>query len=90
MKVLGWVEFNNLYIFEDGFLCTFTEDFLSWPLQLVNILSRGRSLPEDLVLKLILARINAPDVQHYGKKHVSDLQHTDRVDRLHKHLHSND
>ncbi|XP_075872948.1 adenylate kinase 9 isoform X2 [Nelusetta ayraudi] len=34
--------------------------------RILNILSRGRSLPEELVLELILARINSADVQHYG------------------------
>ncbi|XP_069370668.1 adenylate kinase 9 [Paralichthys olivaceus] len=35
-------------------------------LELLDILSEGRSLPEDKVLQLILARLNSPDVQHYG------------------------
>ncbi|XP_063352163.1 adenylate kinase 9 [Pelmatolapia mariae] len=35
-------------------------------LELLDILSEGRSVPEDVVLKLILARLNSPDVEHYG------------------------
>ncbi|XP_005914603.1 adenylate kinase 9 [Haplochromis burtoni] len=35
-------------------------------LELLDILSEGRSVPENVVLKLILARLNSPDVEHYG------------------------
>ncbi|XP_044026265.1 adenylate kinase 9 isoform X2 [Siniperca chuatsi] len=35
-------------------------------IELLNILSGGRSIPEDMVLQLILARLNSPDVEHYG------------------------
>nr|XP_046228264.1 adenylate kinase 9 [Scatophagus argus] len=35
-------------------------------LELLNILSRGRSIPEDMVLQLILTRLNSTDVEHYG------------------------
>ncbi|XP_037541400.1 adenylate kinase 9 [Nematolebias whitei] len=35
-------------------------------LELLSILSEGKSIPEDLVLSLILARLNAPDIEHYG------------------------
>ncbi|XP_039454978.1 adenylate kinase 9 isoform X1 [Oreochromis aureus] len=35
-------------------------------LELLDILSEGRSVPEDVVLKMILARLNSPDVEHYG------------------------
>ncbi|XP_061587402.1 adenylate kinase 9 [Cololabis saira] len=35
-------------------------------LELLNILSEGRSVPEDVVLRLILARLNSADVEHYG------------------------
>ncbi|XP_065820230.1 adenylate kinase 9 [Labrus bergylta] len=35
-------------------------------LELLNILFAGRSIPEDLILQLILARLNSPDVEHYG------------------------
>uniref|UniRef100_A0A3Q1CXD4 Nucleoside-diphosphate kinase n=1 Tax=Amphiprion ocellaris TaxID=80972 RepID=A0A3Q1CXD4_AMPOC len=34
--------------------------------ELLAILSEGRSIPEDVVLQLILARLNSPDVEHYG------------------------
>ncbi|XP_076612348.1 adenylate kinase 9 isoform X2 [Chaetodon auriga] len=34
--------------------------------ELLDILSGGRSIPEDMVLQLILARLNSPDVEHYG------------------------
>ncbi|KAF7661399.1 hypothetical protein LDENG_00263080 [Lucifuga dentata] len=34
--------------------------------ELLEILSEGRSVPEDMVLQLILARINSPDIEHYG------------------------
>ncbi|KAL7388763.1 hypothetical protein ABVT39_020280 [Epinephelus coioides] len=34
--------------------------------ELLNILSEGRSVPEDMVLQLILDRLNSPDVEHYG------------------------
>ncbi|XP_030577131.1 adenylate kinase 9 isoform X3 [Archocentrus centrarchus] len=34
--------------------------------ELLNILSEGKTVPEDMVLKLILAKINSPDVEHYG------------------------
>uniref|UniRef100_A0A3Q3G287 Adenylate kinase 9 n=1 Tax=Labrus bergylta TaxID=56723 RepID=A0A3Q3G287_9LABR len=34
-------------------------------LELLNILFAGRSIPEDLILQLILARLNSPDVEHY-------------------------
>ncbi|XP_038592648.1 adenylate kinase 9 isoform X2 [Micropterus salmoides] len=35
-------------------------------IELLNILYGGRSIPEDMVLQLILARLNSPDVEHYG------------------------
>ncbi|KAM9703756.1 adenylate kinase 9 [Menidia menidia] len=35
-------------------------------LKLLEILSEGRSIPEDLILQLILSRLNSPDVEHYG------------------------
>ncbi|XP_056284243.1 adenylate kinase 9 [Pseudoliparis swirei] len=35
-------------------------------IELLNILSEGRSVAEDMVLQLILARLNSPDVEHYG------------------------
>ncbi|XP_029352962.1 adenylate kinase 9 [Echeneis naucrates] len=35
-------------------------------IELINILSEGKSIPEDKVLQLILARLNSPDVDHYG------------------------
>ncbi|XP_071335378.1 adenylate kinase 9 isoform X3 [Trachinotus anak] len=35
-------------------------------IELLNILSEGKSIPEDKVLQLILARLNSPDVDHYG------------------------
>ncbi|XP_054474711.1 adenylate kinase 9 [Anoplopoma fimbria] len=35
-------------------------------IELLNILSEGRSVPEDMVLQLILARLNSPEVEHYG------------------------
>ncbi|XP_072219011.1 adenylate kinase 9 [Leuresthes tenuis] len=35
-------------------------------LKLLDMLSEGRSVPEDVVLQLILARLNSPDVEHYG------------------------
>ncbi|KAM6915133.1 LOW QUALITY PROTEIN: adenylate kinase 9 [Xenentodon cancila] len=34
--------------------------------ELLNILSEGRSIPEDVVLRLVLARLNSADVEHYG------------------------
>ncbi|KAF7230651.1 adenylate kinase 9 isoform X1 [Nothobranchius furzeri] len=34
--------------------------------QILNMLSEGECIPEDLVLQLVLARLNSPDVQHYG------------------------
>ncbi|KAM9840260.1 adenylate kinase 9 [Aulostomus maculatus] len=33
---------------------------------LLDILSQGKSIPEDMTLHLILARLNSPTVQHYG------------------------
>ncbi|XP_068433457.1 adenylate kinase 9 isoform X2 [Clinocottus analis] len=35
-------------------------------IELLNILSEGKSVPEDMVLQLILAKLNSPDVEHYG------------------------
>ncbi|XP_067338079.1 adenylate kinase 9 [Channa argus] len=35
-------------------------------IELLEILSEGKSIPEDMVLQLILARLNSPDVEHYG------------------------
>ncbi|XP_034555304.1 adenylate kinase 9 isoform X2 [Notolabrus celidotus] len=35
-------------------------------IELLRILCEGKSIPEDLVLQLILARLNSPDVEHYG------------------------
>ncbi|XP_075315081.1 adenylate kinase 9 [Odontesthes bonariensis] len=35
-------------------------------LKLLDMLSEGRSIPEDEVLQLILARLNSPDAEHYG------------------------
>ncbi|XP_028996681.1 adenylate kinase 9 [Betta splendens] len=34
--------------------------------EILEILSEGKTLPEDMVLQLILDRLNAPDVEHYG------------------------
>ncbi|XP_030261487.1 adenylate kinase 9 isoform X1 [Sparus aurata] len=34
--------------------------------ELLNILSEGRSIPEEKVLQLILDRLYSPDVEHYG------------------------
>ncbi|XP_034018068.1 adenylate kinase 9 [Thalassophryne amazonica] len=34
--------------------------------EMLKILSEGRSIPENVVLQLILARLNSPDVEHYG------------------------
>lgn len=34
--------------------------------QLLNILSEGGVAPENLVLELIIARLNSPDIDHYG------------------------
>lgn len=34
--------------------------------QLMDILSEGRSIPEEMVLQMIISRLNAPDVEHYG------------------------
>ncbi|KAM3861101.1 LOW QUALITY PROTEIN: adenylate kinase 9-like [Diretmus argenteus] len=34
--------------------------------ELLDILAEGRSIPEDMVLQLIIARLNSPDVEHYG------------------------
>ncbi|KAM4529308.1 adenylate kinase 9 [Fundulus diaphanus] len=35
-------------------------------IQLLNVLCEGKSIPDDMVLQLILARINSPEVEHYG------------------------
>ncbi|XP_029281159.1 LOW QUALITY PROTEIN: adenylate kinase 9 [Cottoperca gobio] len=35
-------------------------------IELLNILSEGRGVPEDMVIQLIIARLNTPDVEHYG------------------------
>ncbi|KAL3052487.1 hypothetical protein OYC64_005101 [Pagothenia borchgrevinki] len=35
-------------------------------IELLNILSEGRNVPEDMVLQLLLARLNSADVEHYG------------------------
>ncbi|XP_035472613.2 adenylate kinase 9 isoform X1 [Scophthalmus maximus] len=35
-------------------------------LEILNILSEGESIPEDKMLQLILARLDSPDVAHYG------------------------
>ncbi|XP_034999516.2 adenylate kinase 9 [Hippoglossus stenolepis] len=35
-------------------------------LELLDILSEGRILPQDKVLQLILDRLDSPDVEHYG------------------------
>uniref|UniRef100_A0A667Z4H0 Uncharacterized protein n=1 Tax=Myripristis murdjan TaxID=586833 RepID=A0A667Z4H0_9TELE len=34
--------------------------------KLLDILSEGKSIPEDMVFQLIIARLNSPDVEHYG------------------------
>ncbi|XP_034755964.1 adenylate kinase 9 isoform X3 [Etheostoma cragini] len=34
--------------------------------EILNILSEGRSIPEELVLQLILAKLNSHHVEHYG------------------------
>uniref|UniRef100_A0A8C2ZHF6 AAA+ ATPase domain-containing protein n=1 Tax=Cyclopterus lumpus TaxID=8103 RepID=A0A8C2ZHF6_CYCLU len=39
---------------------------ISGPCPLLTILSEGRIIPEDMVLQLIIARLNSPDVEHYG------------------------
>ncbi|KAM9354982.1 adenylate kinase 9 [Pholidichthys leucotaenia] len=35
-------------------------------IKLLDILNEGKSVPEDVMLELILARLNSPDVEHYG------------------------
>uniref|UniRef100_A0A672GWK8 (d)CMP kinase n=1 Tax=Salarias fasciatus TaxID=181472 RepID=A0A672GWK8_SALFA len=35
-------------------------------IMLLQMLSEGRSIPDDLVLKLIHAKLNSPDLEHYG------------------------
>uniref|UniRef100_A0A3B3DAK3 Uncharacterized protein n=1 Tax=Oryzias melastigma TaxID=30732 RepID=A0A3B3DAK3_ORYME len=35
-------------------------------MELLSILSEGKSITDDVVLQLILARLNSPDVEHYG------------------------
>ncbi|XP_074541277.1 adenylate kinase 9 [Halichoeres trimaculatus] len=34
--------------------------------EVLKILCEGKTVPEDLVLQMILARLNSPDVDHYG------------------------
>lgn len=36
--------------------------------QILEILNEGKHLPENMVLQLILARLNSPDVEHYGNE----------------------
>uniref|UniRef100_H2MFT6 Uncharacterized protein n=1 Tax=Oryzias latipes TaxID=8090 RepID=H2MFT6_ORYLA len=45
----------------ESWKCVLVDDF-----QLLSILSEGKSITDDVVLQLILARLNSPDVKHYG------------------------
>uniref|UniRef100_UPI003AAF6DC3 adenylate kinase 9 n=1 Tax=Centroberyx gerrardi TaxID=166262 RepID=UPI003AAF6DC3 len=47
-------------------LKTHIKDQTKQGIELLDILSEGRSIPEDMVLQLIIARLNSPDVEHYG------------------------
>ncbi|XP_008299656.1 adenylate kinase 9 [Stegastes partitus] len=47
-------------------LSTHIESKTKEGIELLDILSEGRSIPEDVVMQLILARLNSPDVEHYG------------------------
>uniref|UniRef100_A0A8C6LKY9 Uncharacterized protein n=1 Tax=Nothobranchius furzeri TaxID=105023 RepID=A0A8C6LKY9_NOTFU len=47
--------------------CVLIDGRYSFRMFILNMLSEGECIPEDLVLQLVLARLNSPDVQHYGK-----------------------
>uniref|UniRef100_A0A3P9IZJ1 Adenylate kinase 9 n=1 Tax=Oryzias latipes TaxID=8090 RepID=A0A3P9IZJ1_ORYLA len=47
-------------------LRTHINDMTEEGVELLSILSEGKSITDDVVLQLILARLNSPDVKHYG------------------------
>ncbi|XP_031726212.1 adenylate kinase 9 isoform X2 [Anarrhichthys ocellatus] len=55
-----------ILIDDTDMLNTHLENKTKQGIELLNILSEGKSVPEDMVLQLILARLNSPDVEHYG------------------------
>lgn len=52
---------------ETLFRCVFEVFMVIHTFQLLSILSEGGIVPEDIVMQLILARLDAPDIEHYGK-----------------------
>lgn len=58
---------SNLFFFLNFEILLLKKYTNSYSFQLLNILSEGGIAPEDLVLKLIIARLNSPDIEHYGK-----------------------
>ncbi|KAK9531540.1 hypothetical protein VZT92_010959 [Zoarces viviparus] len=55
-----------ILIDDTDILNTHLENKTKQGIELLNILSEGKGVPEDMVLQLILARLNSPDVEHYG------------------------
>lgn len=35
--------------------------------QLLKILTEGRAVPEEMMVKLIVDRLKSPDIEHYGR-----------------------
>uniref|UniRef100_A0A3B5A2W7 Adenylate kinase 9 n=1 Tax=Stegastes partitus TaxID=144197 RepID=A0A3B5A2W7_9TELE len=52
-------------LIDTDLLSTHIESKTKEGIELLDILSEGRSIPEDVVMQLILARLNSPDVEHY-------------------------
>uniref|UniRef100_UPI0037E901CB adenylate kinase 9 n=1 Tax=Semicossyphus pulcher TaxID=241346 RepID=UPI0037E901CB len=55
-----------ILIDDTDLLGTHIKDKTEPGLEHLSILSEGRSVPEELMLQLILERLNSPDVEHYG------------------------
>ncbi|KAG7244154.1 hypothetical protein INR49_004227 [Caranx melampygus] len=62
-----------ILIDDTDLLNTHIENKTKEGLELRKILSEGKSIPEDKVLELILARLNSSDVEHYDKDLVQKL-----------------
>ncbi|XP_043075584.1 adenylate kinase 9 [Puntigrus tetrazona] len=57
---------NCILIDDTDVLNTHISDETEQGLQLFKILAEGKAVPEEMIFKLIVDRLKAPDVEHYG------------------------
>ncbi|KAM4713125.1 adenylate kinase 9 [Anableps anableps] len=57
---------NCILIDDTDLLNTHIKNKTKEGIELLNILYEGKSIPDDVVLQLILERINSPDIEHFG------------------------